>query len=327
MVRQPNGDLAIQAAIGLDARVVRETRVRPGEGVSGWVIEHGRPVCVTQTGPGEPTASHRSHYRSATFLSVPLHGSAGPIGVLNVTEPTGDRQFEPEDSRLLLDLADRVAHAWEQSLAVEQGRHGVEDTAEAMRVLVRHLKHGRAYAPDRVELATLVAQELRLGDDQVAAVAYAAAVHDVGMSLVGGDLRNRPTELSDEERAEMRRHVELGSDLLERLETLGTVREIVISHHEWWDGSGYPRNLTGDEIPVGARVLAVVDAYESMTRGRAHRAPRSREEALLELERLEGRQFDPEAVAAFERVLKKRDENPRAAGAAGVEPTSPHARR
>jgi len=327
MVRQPNGDLAIQAAIGLDARVVRETRVRPGEGVSGWVIEHGRPVCVTETGGKDPTASQRPHYRTATFLSVPLHGSSGSIGVLNVTEPTGDRRFEPEDSRLLLDLADRVAHAWEQSMALEEGRHSVEDTAEAMRVLLHHLKLGRALAPDRVPLATAVAQELRLADDRVAAIAYAAAVHDVGMTLVGGDLRTRPTELSEEERVEMRRHVELGEDLLERLEIMAAVREIVLSHHEWWDGSGYPRNLAGEEIPIGARVLAVVDAYESMTRGRAHRAARSREDALLELERLRGRQFDPEAVAAFERVLAKRDIQTRDDGATAVDPTSPHARR
>ena len=327
MILQPDGDLTIQAAIGLDARVVRETRVRPGDGVSAWVIEHGRPVCVGQAGATVPAPSNRSRYRTGTFLSVPLQGANGPIGVLNVTEPVGGRTFEPEDSRLLLDLADRVARAWEQGIAVEEGRTGVEDSAEALRVLVRHLKHGRTVAPNRIPLSTAVAQEMRLPDDQVAAIGFAAAVHDVGMSLVGGDLHNRPTELSEEERATMRRHVELGQELLERLEAMTIVREIVLSHHEWWDGSGYPRNLEGDEIPIGARVLAVVDAYESMTCGRAHRAARTRDEALLELERLRGKQFDPEVVAALQRVLPKWDTRPVAASAAEVVPTSPHARR
>jgi len=81
------------------------------------------------------------------------------------------------------------------------------------------------------------------------------------------------------------------------------VRELILSHHERWDGGGYPRGLKGGEIPQGARILAVVDAYESMTVGRAHRAAKSREEALGELRRLKGRQFDPRVVDAFESAL------------------------
>ena len=101
----------------------------------------------------------------------------------------------------------------------------------------------------------------------------------------------------------MRLHPELGAQLLRPLEAVGAVREVVLSHHEWWDGSGYPRRLEGADIPIGARVLAVVDAYESMTLGRAHRRALTREEALVEIGRLEGRQFDPEVVEAFERAL------------------------
>ena len=81
------------------------------------------------------------------------------------------------------------------------------------------------------------------------------------------------------------------------------MREIVLSHHEWWDGTGYPRALRGDEIPIGARILAVVDAWESMTVGRPHRPARREDDARLELGRLAGRQFEPRVVEAFERVL------------------------
>jgi HD-GYP domain-containing protein (c-di-GMP phosphodiesterase class II) len=101
----------------------------------------------------------------------------------------------------------------------------------------------------------------------------------------------------------MERHVEIGADLLRPLDAAGTVREIVLSHHEWWDGTGYPRALRGEEIPIGARVLAVVDAWESMTAGRPHRPARKESDARLELERLAGRQFDPRVVEAFGRVL------------------------
>jgi HD-GYP domain-containing protein (c-di-GMP phosphodiesterase class II) len=123
------------------------------------------------------------------------------------------------------------------------------------------------------------------------------------MTMVGQDSLRRSSALSAEERDQMERHPELGAELLRPLEAVSAVREIVLAHHEWWDGTGYPRRLTGTDIPVGARVLAVVDAFESMTLGRAHRASVSAEEALYEIVRLKGRQFDPEVVEAFERAL------------------------
>jgi HD-GYP domain-containing protein (c-di-GMP phosphodiesterase class II) len=123
------------------------------------------------------------------------------------------------------------------------------------------------------------------------------------MTRLPGSLRESATRFSSEERALMERHVEIGAELLKPLEAVGAVREIVLSHHEWWDGTGYPRGLREEEIPIGARILAVVDAWESMTVGRTHRPSRNEDDARLELRRLAGRQFDPRVVEAFERVL------------------------
>jgi HD-GYP domain-containing protein (c-di-GMP phosphodiesterase class II) len=109
--------------------------------------------------------------------------------------------------------------------------------------------------------------------------------------------------LSEEDREALRRHPEVGAEMLRPLESVGVVRDVILSHHEWWDGTGYPRGLKADEIPIGGRILAVVDAYESMTVGRPHRPALSKDEALIELHRLEGRQFDPRVVEAFETAL------------------------
>jgi HD-GYP domain-containing protein (c-di-GMP phosphodiesterase class II) len=122
------------------------------------------------------------------------------------------------------------------------------------------------------------------------------------------ELEKAGATLEEKERHALMDHPEVSVEIIRPLEYLGSVRELILSHHERWDGTGYPRGLIGDEIPIGGRILAVVDAYESMTRGRPYRTARSRDQALAELRREAGRQFDPEVVEAFGRALE-REEN------------------
>jgi HD-GYP domain-containing protein (c-di-GMP phosphodiesterase class II) len=172
-----------------------------------------------------------------------------------------------------------------------------------MNELKNWFQHRRHEAPDRVPLAQAIGQDLALSPHEIAALGYAAVVHDVGMTMVDREIVEGAHPLNEQERTRMRRHVELGTAVLDRIDIMNTVREIVMSHHEWWDGSGYPRGLRGEAIPIGARVLAVVDAFESLTRGRAHRASTTRESALEVLRRARGTQFDPGVVDALERIL------------------------
>ena len=300
----PDGDLAVRAAIGLDERVMRETRIRMGSGVAGWVAENRRPVCVSNAQESSEIAgSGRGHYRTRTFLSVPLEGDEGLLGVLNVTDPVSGEPFDAQDSELLLHLAERVGATWDALRRGDGGRSRMEDTSRALRQMLCHLERVRSEAPGRVRLARALARELGLDESDVASITLAASVHDVGMTRLPGSLRECASSFSSDERDLMERHVEIGADLLTPLEAIGAVREIVLSHHEWWDGTGYPRALRADEIPIGARILAVVDAWESMTVGRPHRPARREDDARLELGRLAGRQFEPRVIEAFERVL------------------------
>jgi signal transduction histidine kinase/putative methionine-R-sulfoxide reductase with GAF domain len=304
MACEPSGDLVVQAAIGLEERVVQEARIKPGRGVAGWVVEQRRPVCVSSIGGRNAvTASGRDGYRTGTFLAVPIEGADGLLGVLNVTDPVSAKTFDAEDCHLLLDLAERIAGAWQQAQSLEENTAGVEGATTALRQLLQHVERGRRSAPDRVKLARATAREMRLPEAEVGVIGFAATVHDVGMTVVGADVLDRGGELTREERERIEQHPELGAELLRPLEAVGAVREVVLSHHEWWDGSGYPRRLQGADIPVGARVLAVVDAYESMTMGRVHRAAMTSGDALIEIVRRKGSQFDPEVVEAFERAL------------------------
>jgi signal transduction histidine kinase len=328
LVSGPDGDLAVRAAIGLDPRVIRETRIRPGTGVAGWVAEHRRPLCVSNAQESSEIAgSGHEHYRTRTFLSVPVEGDDGFLGVLNVTDPVSGEPFEAQDCELLLHLAERVGTAWAALRRADDGGSGMTGTARALRQMSCHLGRDRSEAAGGARLARALAQELGLDEADVANITFAASVHDIGMTRLPGSLRECASSFSADERALMERHVELGADLLKPLEAVGAVREIVLSHHEWWDGTGYPRALRADQIPIGARILAVVDAWESMTVGRMHRPARREDDARLELRRLAGQQFEPRVVEAFERVLDATRPQPASEGSNVTDDANAIARR
>lgn len=147
--------------------------------------------------------------------------------------------------------------------------------------------------------------------EQISRVGLAALLHDLGKLVLPRAILLKPGPLSAEEWTIVHRHPELGAQIL----SLAGVRwaelgRIVAAHHERWDGGGYPRRLAGEAIPLEARILSVVDAYDAMTSPRVYRQPLSHEEARAELERCAGRQFDPVVVAAFLQVLDGREQVP-----------------
>jgi len=154
-----------------------------------------------------------------------------------------------------------------------------------------------------VRLSRATARELGMTDAEVDLIGYVAAIHDVGMTQQHDWVLKSPRVLAEDERRQLVQHPELGLEIVRPLGHTGLVSELILGHHERWDGAGYPRGIAGEGIPLGSRVLAVVDAYESMTVGRSYRPPRGREEAIAELKREAGRQFDPRVVEALLRAL------------------------
>lgn len=144
--------------------------------------------------------------------------------------------------------------------------------------------------------AILIAQRAGLPSEEVEAVGYGAVLHDIGKIGIAEAVLTKPGTLTDEERVEMQRHPLIGAEILRPLRLGRIVGPIVRGHHERWDGRGYPDGLRGTEIPIGARVVSVVDAFDAMTHDRPYRAQLSVEEARAEMVRHRGTQFDPDCV-------------------------------
>jgi diguanylate cyclase (GGDEF)-like protein len=148
------------------------------------------------------------------------------------------------------------------------------------------------------ELAARVALRLGLSPEQVEITRLAGSLHDLGKLAIPEEILKSSGELTDSERLVLERHPQIGFRMLDSL-GVDPVADLVLHHHERWDGAGYPDGLRGEQIPLSARIIFVADAYDAMTSDRLYRPKRSSEAALAELERCAGTQFDPGIVAAF----------------------------
>jgi diguanylate cyclase (GGDEF)-like protein len=152
-------------------------------------------------------------------------------------------------------------------------------------------------------LAEAVGRQLGLEGEALDHVRVAAELHDVGKVAIPDAILDKPGPLDDDEWAFMRRHTLIGERIVAAAPALGTVAKVVRASHERWDGDGYPDRTSGEDIPLGARIVAVCDAYDAIVADRPYRPRRSAAEAMAELRRCAGAQFDPAVVAAFAAVL------------------------
>jgi diguanylate cyclase (GGDEF)-like protein len=215
-------------------------------------------------------------------------------GSAQLPEESGDRSSA-------LQLADQRMYGQKDS---RRPTAGGEVEAVLIRVLNQRApelgEHGNAVKA----MALAVGQDIGLPPGELAALSRASELHDVGKIAIPDAILNKPTPLDDEEWEFMRQHTILGERIVSAATSLASVGRLIRASHERWDGRGYPDGLTGEEIPLAARIIFVCDAYDAITAERPYSPARGPETALEELRRNAGTQFDPQVVASLERVLR-----------------------
>jgi putative nucleotidyltransferase with HDIG domain len=180
-------------------------------------------------------------------------------------------------------------------------------TREALQALARVLDERDEQTSAHSELVShyskMIAIEMGLSVSDVDVIIRAAWLHDIGKVGMRNDILYKPGSLSVQERELAKRHAVIGGELLKKFPLFDRGADYVKHHHEWWNGKGYPDGLEGEAIPLGARILAVADAYQAMTDERPYRKPLGERIALDELRRGAGTQFDPKVVEAFFRAM------------------------
>ena len=204
----------------------------------------------------------------------------------------------------------------------QQVTHSYDDLIQA---LSRAIGARDAYTHDHSDrtqsLIRAVGEELRLPVSLIRYIEYGALLHDLGKIGIDDAILRKPAKLTPDEYEKMKLHPAIGYHILQPVSFLRPVASIVLYHQEWFNGGGYPEALAGEEIPLGARLVSVIDAWDAMTYDRVYRKALPKSAAITELRRQSGTQFDPKMVDAFLRVIDRLDRQ----HASATEAAHPHA--
>ena len=299
---EKEGCLKIVAARSLTTESSQKLFLRPGEGVAGKAFASGQPIFVADPA-NDPRYLAPAPGHVEPCVSIPLRVRGKPIGVLNLHAKGGAEPFSDYNVKFLSILAGEAA--------VMLHNMDMFDNLqifylEMVQTLARAVDSKDAYTAEHSDRARVkarrVAQEMGLPDPMVRHVEYAALLHDIGKIGIDEAILLKPGKLTPEEYEEMKKHPIIGHQILAPVKYLGPVAQMVLYHQEWFDGRGYPEGLKGEQIPLGARIVACLDAWDAMMSDRPYRKALGRDIALAELKKGAGTQFDPKVVDTFMRL-------------------------
>lgn len=304
--------LILRCAYGLDKDLFKIKRsLRVGESIAGRVVKNGNPCIINDIRKEKrykyPYLARQRGLRS--LVTVPLLQRNRIIGVLSIynKEPA---KYTGKDAMLLSMFAGQAAIAIENARLYEQAEQGYMNTIKTLsNIIDAKDSHTYGHSERVMEYCIDVANQLRLSEHNREVLKYASLLHDIGKIGIDVGILRKPSKLNEEEWKIMVMHPVLGSGIVEQIGFLNNLAPIILRHHERYDGKGYPGRLKKKKIPLGARILSVVDAYESMVSDRPYRKALSFKKAAQELIDGSGAQFDPKIVKLFLKIIDKKRKN------------------
>jgi signal transduction histidine kinase/response regulator RpfG family c-di-GMP phosphodiesterase len=300
-------ELRIECAIGIDEEVVEHAKLKKGEGIAGKVVQEGATYLVEDI-EEDPRTNRKNNdflYETRSFISVPIKRDGRVIGVVNVTNSLMREKFD-EESRMLLELfAERIGVALGKLDHFAKSLMDFSEVRNTFKAILDVKRYsGDQGADNIVTMAMQVAKKLNLSEKEQSALRYTLSVYDLGLSMVGYHVIKKPAELTIEDRKAIEKHTMHGSQMLQAIEMVPKIREAVLYHHENYDGSGYPGKLSGEEIPIQARIIRIADSLRALVSHRPYQKQYTIEEAKEVIKHRAGTFFDPNIVKVFIEILE-----------------------
>jgi HD-GYP domain-containing protein (c-di-GMP phosphodiesterase class II) len=309
LVDELTDELYFEVALGEKGKRVKEIRLKKGEGIAGWVVTNNQPVLIDDV-KSDPRHSgrfdDRSKFQTRSMICVPMVIKNKVVGVLQAINKLGDARFSQTDLDLLISLSHEVAIAVDNARLYNELRETFYQTAQALADAIEKRDPYTGNHTRRVmHYSMAISRFMDLSEIEIENLRLAAILHDIGKIGVEDSVLRKDGELNDEEYEKIIRHPEIGVDILGHIKRLEGVIPGMKSHHERIDGTGYPEKIKDGDIPLIARIIAVADTFDAMTTDRPYRSALTDKQAMEELKRFVGTQFDRAVVNAFIKSYEK----------------------
>jgi putative nucleotidyltransferase with HDIG domain len=298
LLDEKKGSLSIKSAVGLSDEIIKTTRIKIGEGIAGNVARTGEPILFNE-------ASKRKEIKSA--ICLPLSVKEEIVGVLAVNRIKNTVSFSNKDLFILSFLAKLAAATIINGNLQNEIKKGYLGTVKTLIAAVEAKDHyTRGHSEAVARYATTISKEFGFGEEEAERLYIAGLLHDIGKIGIKEDILLKPGKLTREEYDVIKEHPMIGAKILGPAGFHPDVMKAVSSHHERPDGWGYPQGIKGNGIYLGAAIINVADVFDAMTSERPYRPALSIQEAVEELKRHAGTQFNKEVVEKFLIILTRK---------------------
>lgn len=303
LLDEENQELCFKFTNGSAGVQLKRLKINPQSGIAGRVVSSGKPLIVNNAKKSPYFSSlidEVNGFEAKSIISAPLMTHARAFGVIEVINKTDGADFSQQDLQALIRVSTTAALAIENLRLNERLLDAYKNTVRAL-VSLADAKEtcGMGHSRRVAAYALMGAEALSLPDKEKQDIEYAAILHDIGKLGIPDSVLNKSEALTKQEWEMIRKHPLIGSSLLRGIPFLREASQIILHHHERYDGQGYPEGLKGEAIPLGSRLLAVADAFDHMTTEHSYRQAIAKNHAFAELKKCVPEQFCPVAVKAF----------------------------
>jgi putative nucleotidyltransferase with HDIG domain len=296
------GGLRFEYVEGPASRHLKGRVLKAGEGITGWAARQDRPVLVNDVQDDDRFSKEfdqENGFTTRSIVCAPLTFSSRKLGLLEVINKRWGDGFTDQDLQLLVALAGHAAASIYRNVTADEMKG---DFVQALDIIMtaidNHLPEKKGHARRVARHAVKLAKKMGLSEDEVRRVYFGAMLHDIGFLKFSAAEEN--------EKEKFRLHPALGSEMVRKVAQWADVAPLIRDHHERYDGKGYPSGLSGNDISLGGRIIAVAETLDVMTH-RSYRSTVSFEEAMEEIMSNAGRQFDPQVARVFMETFRKED--------------------
>lgn len=300
-------ELKVRVYRGFSDTEVQKYRLKPGEGIAGKALLDNKVYIFPPKSPAFQQCNKSYHEPDAT-LYIPLAFGHEPRGVITVGSAQQKRFYTWEEVQVTNALATYITLAMESTrLNNEISSLSINFLKSLITAIEAKDPYTRMHSMRVTKYAVMTGTRMGMSQINIEYLRWGALLHDIGKIGINDAILLKPDKLTKKEMETIREHPVIGARILVPDGPLRVIVPLVLYHHERYDGQGYPQGLKGTDIPIGARIIAVADAFEAMTADRPYRKAFSIKKAVQKLEQNAGSQLDPEIVEVFKDMLQKNE--------------------